>query len=45
MNQLAQRAPQAATKAKNLALVAPSKERDEGDDENDEEDIDMKKWL
>ena len=37
---LAQRAPQATSKTKNLALVAPSRERDEGDDENDEEDID-----
>ena len=40
---LAQRAPQAALKAKNLALVAPSKERyddDDDDDDDDEEDLD-----
>ena len=39
---LAQRAPQALSKTKNLALVAPSKEKidDNDDDEDDEEDID-----
>ena len=37
---LAQRTPQATTKAKNLALVAPSKDRNDDDDEDDEEDID-----
>ena len=39
---LAQRAPQATSKTKNLALVAPSKEKidDNDDDEDDEEDID-----
>ena len=36
---LAQRAPQAAAKAKNLALVTPSKEIDD-DDEDDEEEMD-----
>ena len=38
---LAQRNPQAATKAKNLALVAPSKERDDDDDEEDIDDEEM----
>ena len=42
---LAQRAPQAAAKTKNLAHVAPSKERDEDDDENDEEDIDDEEMV
>ena len=37
---LAQRAPQAAAKTKNLALVAPSKERNDDDVEDDEEEID-----
>ena len=37
---LAQRNPQAATKAKNLALVAPSKEREDDDDEEDIDDDD-----
>ena len=37
---LSQRAPQAVTKAKNLALVAPSKDRNDDDDEDDEEEID-----
>ena len=39
---LAQRAPQTLSKAKNLALVAPSKEKndDNDDDEDDEEELD-----
>ena len=36
---LAQRAPQASSKAKNLALVVPNKET-EDDDEDDEEEMD-----
>ena len=38
---LAQRTPQATTKAKNLALVAPSRERDDDEEDIDDEEMAM----
>ena len=38
---VAQRAPQSTTKAKNLALVAPSRERDDDEEDIDDEEMAM----
>ena len=38
---MAQRTPQATTKAKNFALVAPSRERDDDEEDIDDEEMTM----